>query len=451
AFGLAGAVVGVYWERLEFAGSHLATMMFRASGFNSATHVGGAYLEATLAMLVPFGLAAAAIVDRNGLKAWWYGIVVASAGAVLMTLSRAAVAAWLIGVVAFAVLARLKSTTPASNVGALRSWWRWAFAAACLIVLPFVAGQSELLWGRLGTSRTDLEVRVGHWRDALGLMRERPGSALFGMGLGSFPRDFYLANAERMQLPAYRLSTDASGGLPYLELLGGQGMYVDQRVSAGSARTSRLTGEVRSSAPGAAIAASLCEKSMLNSARCTFARIRATTNWSRFDVDLPSPRGATSGFVPAMPLAFSLANPQFGTRVEVTELSLRDGRRELLRNGSFRHGLDHWFMTSDDHLAWHTKNTALEIFFEQGALGILAWLALAISAVAIVLEAGRRPAATAAFAGSVVAFLAVGTFDSILDSPRIVVLIALIVVTGWLAVRATHLPRRSESATEGPS
>ena len=64
ALGLFAATISVFWERLLFVGSLDLGAVFRAAGFVSATHVGGAYLEAILVMLAPFGLAQAVTADR---------------------------------------------------------------------------------------------------------------------------------------------------------------------------------------------------------------------------------------------------------------------------------------------------------------------------------------------------------------------------------------------------
>ena len=92
----------------------------------------------------------------------------------------------------------------------------------------------------------------------------------------------------------------------------------------------------------------------------------------------------------------------------------------MLSNGSFEHGLDRWFVTSDEHLAWRAKNTPIQIAFEQGALGILAWLVVSVAAVTMVLRSSMLPGATAACAAAMIGFVAVGCFDSLLDSPRLI-------------------------------
>ena len=164
---------------------------------------------------------------------------------------------------------------------------------------------------------------------------------------------------------------------------------------------------------------------------------------------LSAPRRAESRLAPAAPLSLSLHNAAYGTRVEVTRLSLVDAGAELLRNGSFEHGLDRWFMTSDVHLAWRTLNTAVEIVFEQGALGILAWLALGVATVALVLGSREFPAATAACAAATTGFVAVGCLDSLLDSPRLILLFALVWAVGLFssgAAKPVHSGPPRESA-----
>jgi O-antigen ligase len=87
-------------------------------------------------------------------------------------------------------------------------------------------------------------------------------------------------------------------------------------------------------------------------------------------------------------------------------------------------------VTSDVHLAWRVLNTPLQVAFEQGALGVLAWLAFGVAALAAVVRSVGSPGATAAFAAAVAGFLAVGLFDSLLDSPRMIVLLALVAAAG---------------------
>ncbi len=99
------------------------------------------------------------------------------------------------------------------------------------------------------------------------------------------------------------------------------------------------------------------------------------------------------------------------------------------------------------HLAWKVKNTPLQIAFEQGALGILAWFVLCVAAIAAALKPYLSPGVAAAFAAAGVGFLVVGCFDSLLDSPRLILLIALIGAVG-LSPRRGSGPEQSLEATK---
>jgi VanZ family protein len=422
--GLLAASLGVFWERLLFVGVADFGAWFRAAGLVSATHVGGAYLEAMLVVLTPFALALAAT-RRHALKsAFWLGVALLGAAAVLMTLSRAAAAAWMIAVAAFAAFwwlgARLGTVGSASR--------RWRFGAAAAAVALGAAGalmaQSGDLRDRLSASGSDLAVRLAHWRETLDLMRGDRLHVVFGMGLGSFPREFYLAQAAPLKLAAYRLDREP-GGKAFLSLVGGRAMYVDQRVAAAAGRELLLRGQVRASRERAALEVVLCEKSFLASVRCDWASVPAATDWQRFELRLKLPPVAQPRLGPGAPISLSMHNAAFGTRIDVAQLSLLDGAAEQLANGAFEQGLDRWLMHSDVHLAWRALNTPVQVFFEQGLLGAIAWLVLGIGALAVAARRARKPAATAA-AAAAIGFMVVAGFDTLLDAPRIAVLLALL-------------------------
>jgi VanZ family protein len=438
ALGLLAATISVFWERALFVGSYDPGAVFRASGFVSATHVGGAYLEAMLVMLTPFGLGLAVAADRRFYRPLWFVVVLSGALAVLMTLSRAAVLAWLIVVAMFALVWWLKTRLGVAVALEPRRQWLAGGALFGLAGVAVLAAYSSQLNERLATSASDLSVRVAHWKKSIDLVRSDPTRMFLGFGLGSFPREFYLAHAWTQQLPGYRLERDAGSAGSYLVLTGGHGLYMDQRVAAKPGGDVRLRGLIRSPQPGARLSVFLCEKSYLNAVSCDGTDVAAGPQWQPFDVHLSSPRRAVSRLAPAAPLSLSLHNAAYGTRVEVTRLSLVDAGAELLSNGSFEHGLDRWFMTSDVHLAWRTLNTAVEIVFEQGALGILAWLALGLATVTLVLGSRGFPAATAAFAAAATGFVAIGCFDSLLDSPRMILLVGFVWAVALFSSRATE-------------
>jgi len=426
AIGLGAAVLGVFVERILFVGLTGLTNGFRAAGVVSANHVGGAYLETALVMLAPFALALSVVGPRASLRVLWFGVSLLGAAAVLMTLSRTAFVAWLVVVSVFVLLWWVRS----ARAGAVRllTHWRWLAGAAIagMVTLTAVLAQSTYLRERFALSGADLSVRAAHWRDTVELMPRDVLHMAFGMGLGSFPREFYLGEASRLKLPSYRQEREAGAGGQFLSLYGGKGMYLDQRIGAEAGRDLRLRGQIRASSEKGRLSLSLCEKSFLESVRCESAEVVAGTEWQPFEIKLMLPAGERSRLGVSVPISLSLHNGTFGTRIDVTQLSLSDAERELLSNGSFEHGMDRWFMFSDVHLAWRALSTWVQVFFEQGLLGLAAWLAVGVAVLAAALNRRTAPTTTAALLASVAGAVLIWTFDSLLDSPRILALLALI-------------------------
>jgi hypothetical protein len=383
-------------------------------------------------MLTPFALAQVVVVRGALGKVFWFAVVLLVAAAIVATVSRAPLVAWLLAVATFVVVWRSKSVASRAYSSGMRWLAGSGVAVLGLVVVAVLATQSTFLRDRLAASGSDLSIRVAHWSESVELMRPDALHVLFGMGLGSFPREFYVAHAATRELPAYRLERDPRSKQPYLALTGGRGMYVDQRIAAKPGDELTLRGQVRSLQAGARLSVMLCEKSFLNSVGCRSAVVPAPSAWQSFEVRLRSPQQAGVRFAPAPPVALSLHNGAFGTRVEVTQLSLADAQSDLLRNGSFDRGLDHWLVASDVHLAWRVLNTPLQIVFEQGLLGAAAWLLLCVAGIAAVVRPSASPATTAAFAAAGIGFLAVGCFDSLLDAPRVTLLAALTIAAGLL-------------------
>jgi VanZ family protein len=427
---LLAAASSVLWERLLFVGLADFDAWFRAAGFVSATHVGGAYLEALLVALAPISLSLAVVARRRAVGVFWLGVTGLAAVALLLTLSRAAAAAWALALAAFALLWWVAQRRPAGR-GSSHPGRVWGIVAVLIVLagagLPLA--QSDALRQRLAVSEKDFAVRLAHWRTSIDLIEGGTLRRVFGMGLGSFPREFYLAQAMTMQLPAYRIERDASDGRRLLALAGGSEMYLDQRVAAAPGRTLRLRGAVRSARDGAGLSVALCEKSFLTAVRCDWAQVPAGDRWMPFELRLEMTEAQSGRFGLDPPVSLSLHNPRFGTQVQVRDLSLLDGSSELLANGSFDAALDRWLMHSDRHLAWRAHNSPLQVLFEQGILGLLAWAALAIAVVTRAVRDLRRicVAATAAALG----FVLVSLFDTLLDAPRMIVLAAFIF---WLIV-----------------
>ena len=108
----------------------------------------------------------------------------------------------------------------------------------------------------------------------------------------------------------------------------------------------------------------------------------------------------------------------------------------LLRNGSFRDGLDYWFSYNDfSHLPWHVKNTFLQVWFETGLLGLCLFLALLF----FLGRAAWRPQSVDSlvpvYVTGVLTLCVFGLFGSPLDSVRVSWLFYFFLGSGLASLR----------------
>ena len=87
-----------------------------------------------------------------------------------------------------------------------------------------------------------------------------------------------------------------------------------------------------------------------------------------------------------------------------------------------------WFFTSDhDHLPWHAKNLFLSVLFDQGTVGLALFTALVVATLVRLVGASRAQSAAPFFAASLIGFVVVGLFDSLIDVARIAFLFYFVV------------------------
>jgi hypothetical protein len=299
-------------------------------------------------------------------------------------------------------------------------------------VLGFAA-DSRVMTARLATVLPDFQARWDNWTDGLAMMDRTPVAQLLGMGLGTFPRVARL----RAPLPL-RPSNDVvrrGRRWRFLRIHTGSRFYFGQKVAVRPGAVYRLRLWLRA-APGAQPAAMLCEKLLLYSETCNSAAIPPGPAgvWRRVVVPLSAAgldRRAVLGVL-RRPVEFSMFPTGPGQTVDFARVSLRGPRgREVLRNGDFRRGTARWYPTDDTHLAWAIWNQYAAAWFAGGALGLAAWLALALAALWGAGQAALRGVPGAAgIAGAVVAVLAAGVFDDVLTSPRLGCVIYWVMLVG---------------------
>jgi hypothetical protein len=359
------------------------------------------------------------------------------------------------GYVAFAVALGLFFATAIGDLARQRAsvGVRRAAAIATLTALTLAVAlpvfRGEFSQARLSQVANDLRVRENHWSDALRIRDTDLTTAVLGMGLGRYPETHYWRSAESNRSAAYRIETEGSNA--FLRIGSGNAVYLEQFVAVEPRRNYLLSLDVRSHQPGSRITVPVCEKWLLTSYNCAWQSFdlgNETGKWQHYEKRIASDKMADGHWFARRPVRLTLYNSSGRAAVDVDNVRLasEDGA-DLLNNGDFGRGLDRWFFSTDSHLPWHIKNLPLSVLFDQGWFGVLAFGLLAVLAV---WRAARDAWQGSLGAGAVLAastgFLLVGAFDSLVDTPRFLLLFLLL---AWFACGRTA-PQDQTAASGQP-
>jgi hypothetical protein len=297
--------------------------------------------------------------------------------------------------------------------------------AALAIAMPVFKG--AFAQQRISEIGKDLGIRTSHWHDALAMRNSDVATTLFGMGIGQYPTThFWQSQEHRTAYPS--LLQDASDNIS-LQITSGNTIYVEQLVDVQPGRIYQLSFDITQHQLGASPGIALCEKWMLASSVCAnWSTFKPNTDkqYVHYEARLDTKAFSSGGFPSRRPIKLSLFNNGSST-LEFDNVKLMDQGHDLLENGDFSQGMDHWFFASDDHLPWHAKSLPVAVLFDQGWFGLLALTAftgLALLRGTRRLLRGEQLPATylAAFA----AFLVVGVFDTLIDAPRFLFLFTVL-------------------------
>ncbi len=337
----------------------------------------------------------------------------------------------------------------------------WALLGVMAMVIALVGGGSYMT-GRVSASDEDRQDRVTHWRTALSMI-DSDAARWLGNGLGRF-LDLYAVTASAGHRPGdLRLADD--DGIPVLAMATGthvQGWGELLRLSQRIARPLQGPVTVRVAvrgAPGTSVNAEVCIKHLLYDDGCltgvaALPKVAPATppepaeaatatatpgGWQTLTIVLQGAALPPDTWYLPRTTVFSLASENAQRGLVLREVSVVDGRGvEMIDNGRFQQGGARWFFSSDKyHLPWHAKNLAVHLLVEQGWLGLASMVAMTLAAFGTAIGRGRRlplaPALAAALAGA----WAVGLIDSLIDMPRIALLL-LLLTTIAIAQRPTR-------------
>jgi hypothetical protein len=307
---------------------------------------------------------------------------------------------------------------------------------ALAVAWPIFSGKFSQ--ARLATVKQDVVTRLDHWRDALRILR-RDGDAMFGEGLGSFPSAYFWGSRAATRPATYSFASE--NGNTFLRLGSGESLYFEQLVAVKPGREYKLDLDMRSQSDPASLTVPVCEKALLSSFTCAWNTLKLNTppgQWGHYEIRIDTAKFGPPASLFPRPVKLSMFNGRAGTVVDVDNVALYDDvGHSLVVNGDFSEGMDHWFFSTDSHLAWHTKNLFVHVLFEQGWLGLIIFAALLVYAVMHVFKRVLSGDALGiALIASLTAFIVVGAADSLIDETRIGFLfflllsIALIVAPG---------------------
>lgn len=478
----------VRWTAAGIVAIGAAALVFRAGGYRSVMAV-----LAVLAVLLPLRGVVRALTPGAALAAGTAGVVVGGVAMVagplfhkgvyvIFGLTFAACAAGIAryrmrggaGWAAFALAAYVVLVAAAANVA-----WFWGGWPAFRDALPVLGGllglavwnarSAQPLWpeslrvqaamfgsatllagvvavfaggaymgGRFAATEHDLGGRLAHWSGSLALMQSA-ADWLVGRGAGRYPADF-AAHGPAAEIPgAYRLTNEE--GTLFLALHGpgkptgtGQTLRIAQRIPLARGEKYAVVIDVRARRD-TALLVELCEKNLLYSQGCANAVVTVRPlpdGWRRMVVPLDGSRLAGGRWQLPMFGLVSLAVDTSRSVVDIRQVSVfRSDGRDLIENGDWSDETAHWFITSDrEHLPWHIKNLLLHVLFDQGLFGLVLFASLVGTALwRVAFGAARAHPIAPALAASIVGFVIVGLFDSLLDVPRLALLFFVVVLT----------------------
>lgn len=342
--------------------------------------------------------------------------------------------------------------------GAFSQGQRWPvdfrWQAALMLQSALLSGLLAIFLGgtymseRFSTVERDWQGRLGHWSRALGLLNS-PTDLLLGKGLGRFPANYYFAEPNGAFHGTYRIEHEAQNGMLSLtgarhSMSSGDILRLSQRLGFNERGPFAVDLRIRAKTD-VDIYAEVCEKHLLYPAACVFGETSLKANdgrWERMNINFPQQALPDDSWGLPIFKTFSIGIANKSGRADLDDIRLlaRNGQN-VLENGEFSSESAHWFFTSDrDHLPWHAKSLLVNVIFDQGIVGLCAFLLLTATALWKAVQGMRRSDEMAPYwLAGLLGFLVVGVFDSLTDVPRLAFLYYLVVI--YLLVHRSRLPQ----------
>ncbi len=432
--GLAGVALSALWEYWRFSDN--SALDYRVTANFSSMHIGGGHIEAYLVFALPFTWLLLWQEKRIWIRTIAISVFFLAIYALITTVARGGIVAL---AAVFLILATgMYRTLRARGMSRMLRYTGSALLVSGVAVVIAGIGSASFLQQRFSQTDVDAQTRFTHWSESVSLLQDNWRERLFGAGLGSYPERYFYANFNS-EMGNYRYQTE--GDNHYLSLNSGGTLYMAQNIGVNPGTPYILELAVRSNDQTKNLNVSICEKKLFNSHVCVWLNTPVTpgAGWQHQKIEFSSAEVGQGEWWLRRPVQLSLYNPQEHSIVDVDDIRLTDNSgTNLIANGDFAQGGDHWFFKSGNHLAWHAKNMWVHLLFEQGLFGLVIFLGLTLVAVRQLVRGlwAGEPHATVWMA-SLGGLLIIGFVDSLFDAPRL----AMLLVLAALAGASYRLPR----------
>lgn len=431
-------VLAVVWERAFYPGLLDIYTPYRTVGLFWEMHHGGAALDVYLVLIAP-------------LLVWAWQRTLPPIGRLLLGLFILAFV--------YVVLTTFSRGVVFAAGGALifqwlLQWWQTrkttghpsGIRSSSMLILALVFTEIFLVFAtdsfmtdRLHETKRDFGGRLEHWKHGLGLLKS-PADWLFGIGLGKLPQRQTEGATGDVRPGGFEIAEFAEGvrggrlSGPDQLLKGkspGRFFALSQRFDPDSGNLHRFSMKARGE-HDVVVLVQLCASHLLYPSRC-HGRILTITGgeWQSKQVNFPAAVLRDDSWWSAMAhgvFLLSVLTPE--AVVEIEEIRLDAGGRDLLANPRFKETEGRWFTQSFHYFRpWHIDNLYLELLIETGASGLLAFLIIVFRLTwGLFRECSRGETFSTVLLSSTAGLLALGLLVSVLDMPRVAVLSGLFFV-----------------------
>ncbi len=251
----------------------------------------------------------------------------------------------------------------------------------------YIALNGTQITQRFETINKDLQGRFSHWSNVINSANWNFSSSMFGQRAGSYPLNYAISYPDFI-FNVGSIAVKTKNESSVLVLGGGDDMKLGQRILLQPNTNYQFTLKAKTHKK-ALFYLAYCERNILTqqayNPNCVnnILTIHPTHDWHSYTINFNSKTIGNRHYIERKPTLLFIQNKSLGSALEIQKISLTGiGQRfELIKNNEFNYGLDQWFFYDDfQHLPWHIKNMALEVFYNSGTIGLIVVILIFIQA-----------------------------------------------------------------------